>query len=131
MIRRPPRSTRTDTLLPYTTLFRSGCTVGEARLAIRTSRTENGARVAVGRYSHIFLRSKERVSGVSAESDQHERTEASCRSDPGRPCASEPVQGRYCKRRSKGKLGSQSTGTNRALTQLGSATIRERVLQYG
>src|SRR3546814_1362462 len=25
MIRRPPRSTRTDTLLPYTTLFRSPC----------------------------------------------------------------------------------------------------------
>src|SRR3546814_11050607 len=25
MIRRPPRSTRTDTLLPYTTLFRSCC----------------------------------------------------------------------------------------------------------
>src|SRR3546814_15138069 len=30
MIRRPPRSTRTDTLFPYTTLFRS---VGEAREA--------------------------------------------------------------------------------------------------
>src|SRR3546814_9141140 len=29
MIRRPPRSTRTDTLFPYTTLFRSGL-VGEA-----------------------------------------------------------------------------------------------------
>src|SRR3546814_5951125 len=27
MIRRPPRSTRTDTLFPYTTLFRSGFTV--------------------------------------------------------------------------------------------------------
>src|SRR3546814_1148835 len=26
MIRRPPRSTRTDTLFPYTTLFRSRCT---------------------------------------------------------------------------------------------------------
>src|SRR3546814_18314251 len=26
MIRRPPRSTRTDTLVPYTTLFRSGLT---------------------------------------------------------------------------------------------------------
>src|SRR3546814_115363 len=26
MIRRPPRSTRTDTLVPYTTLFRSRCT---------------------------------------------------------------------------------------------------------
>src|SRR3546814_5511123 len=28
MIRRPPRSTRTDTLLPYTTLFRSTCDNG-------------------------------------------------------------------------------------------------------
>src|SRR3546814_5692766 len=27
MIRRPPRSTRTDTLFPYTTLFRSGIEV--------------------------------------------------------------------------------------------------------
>src|SRR3546814_9616326 len=32
MIRRPPRSTRTDTLFPYTTLFRSGCDVGEAEI---------------------------------------------------------------------------------------------------
>src|SRR3546814_17555911 len=28
MIRRPPRSTRTDTLFPYTTLFRSELTAG-------------------------------------------------------------------------------------------------------
>src|SRR3546814_6387853 len=28
MIRRPPRSTRTDTLFPYTTLFRSPCRAG-------------------------------------------------------------------------------------------------------
>src|SRR3546814_2098188 len=27
MLLRPPRSTRTDTLFPYTTLFRSGCAV--------------------------------------------------------------------------------------------------------
>src|SRR3546814_8325623 len=33
MIRRPPRSTRTDTLFPYTTLFRSGQTA----LAVTTS----------------------------------------------------------------------------------------------
>src|SRR3546814_20504910 len=32
MIRRPPRSTRTDTLFPYTTLFRSGDARGPARL---------------------------------------------------------------------------------------------------
>src|SRR3546814_5686421 len=31
MIRRPPRSTRTDTLFPYTTLFRSGGLVVKGR----------------------------------------------------------------------------------------------------
>src|SRR3546814_10576434 len=35
MIRRPPRSTRTDTLFPYTTLFRSG---GGGLLAYRRGR---------------------------------------------------------------------------------------------
>src|SRR3546814_9780532 len=30
MIRRPPRSTRTDTLFPYTTLFRSRCAAAPA-----------------------------------------------------------------------------------------------------
>src|SRR3546814_16274226 len=36
MIRRPPRSTRTDTLFPYTTLFRSkGKAAGKAAPAIR------------------------------------------------------------------------------------------------
>src|SRR3546814_12279932 len=33
MIRRPPRSTRTDTLFPYTTLFRSLCRVLERWIA--------------------------------------------------------------------------------------------------
>src|SRR3546814_940897 len=38
MIRRPPRSTRTDTLFPYTTLFRSaasgrGCRRGQTAIA--------------------------------------------------------------------------------------------------
>src|SRR3546814_1724715 len=35
MIRRPPRSTRTDTLFPYTTLFRSNhaCIIDGARLS--------------------------------------------------------------------------------------------------
>src|SRR3546814_20735961 len=36
MIRRPPRSTRTDTLLPYTTLFRSRYADREARIALLT-----------------------------------------------------------------------------------------------
>src|SRR3546814_1387607 len=35
MLRRPPRSTRTDTLFPYTTLFRSQTERRESRLIIR------------------------------------------------------------------------------------------------
>src|SRR3546814_10991286 len=35
MIRRPPRSTRTDTLFPYTTLFRSQEAVDAIRIAVR------------------------------------------------------------------------------------------------
>src|SRR3546814_20426657 len=58
MIRRPPRSTRTDTLFPYTTLFRS-ILVREHRLdhvGIIASLVENGARrdpEAVG--GHLVL----------------------------------------------------------------------------
>src|SRR3546814_14804092 len=37
MIRRPPRSTRTDTLFPYTTLFRSKALRHDIRLTYRSS----------------------------------------------------------------------------------------------
>src|SRR3546814_16444605 len=39
MIRRPPRSTRTDTLFPYTTLFRSG-SLGETLVELLVEREE-------------------------------------------------------------------------------------------
>src|SRR3546814_11386303 len=45
MIRRPPRSTRTDTLFPYTTLFRSEVSVdpstGSFNLRIRVDNTDH------------------------------------------------------------------------------------------
>src|SRR3546814_6754858 len=41
MIRRPPRSTRTDTLFPYTTLFRSDCFVDVVDLDHREDRSED------------------------------------------------------------------------------------------
>src|SRR3546814_9217786 len=44
MIRRPPRSTRTDTLFPYTTLFRSPC---EARPKFQRA-ARKAVRPAVG-----------------------------------------------------------------------------------
>src|SRR3546814_18326694 len=46
MIRRPPRSTRTDTLFPYTTLFRSTLSVAMGR---RQQAPQNGAQRAPAR----------------------------------------------------------------------------------
>src|SRR3546814_15051920 len=40
MIRRPPRSTRTDTLFPYTTLFRSADTDGDGQPNIESTACE-------------------------------------------------------------------------------------------
>src|SRR3546814_16468965 len=50
MIRRPPRSTRTDTLLPYTTLFRS---CGRARE--RTARPRRVNRDSTGRVVALLV----------------------------------------------------------------------------
>src|SRR3546814_4792179 len=42
MIRRPPRSTRTDTLFPYTTLFRSPRSPARGRWCTRPTRAGDG-----------------------------------------------------------------------------------------
>src|SRR3546814_4514955 len=44
MIRRPPRSTRTDTLFPYTTLFRSAAPVALRTSGFRSLRAPYGGR---------------------------------------------------------------------------------------
>src|SRR3546814_2817007 len=51
MIRRPPRSTRTDTLFPYTTLFRSGSWDGAAadHESLRLYRCRHARHVCRGR----------------------------------------------------------------------------------
>src|SRR3546814_8084391 len=48
MIRRPPRSTRTDTLFPYTTLFRSAAQRQRIIPAGDAVSAESGAAVAIG-----------------------------------------------------------------------------------
>src|SRR3546814_13940124 len=45
MIRRPPISTRTDTLLPYTTLFRSRCGALAAAVVLRSAACRRRRRV--------------------------------------------------------------------------------------
>src|SRR3546814_8133157 len=52
MIRRPPRSTRTDTLFPYTTLFRSICVLAVADRACLQHHALLHADVHAGREDH-------------------------------------------------------------------------------
>src|SRR3546814_1570015 len=54
MIRRPPRSTRTDTLFPYTTLFRSvaDAQTGES-ISLRERAEHDQVRVAVEPGAHV------------------------------------------------------------------------------
>src|SRR3546814_16814982 len=63
MIRRPPRSTRTDTLFPYTTLFRS-------RDGAAHARTAGGWRHVGGVRHHTACV----VGGWQERSDWHART---------------------------------------------------------
>src|SRR3546814_5147714 len=60
MIRRPPRATRTDTLLPDTTLFRSEVTKDEKRPAVADNiqgRCHRAARLSpVGSFQNSLLR---------------------------------------------------------------------------
>src|SRR3546814_10502324 len=56
MIRRPPRSTRTDTLFPYTTLFRSSAAVCSVTLCKRIN--ANAARLNTASATSISSRVK-------------------------------------------------------------------------
>src|SRR3546814_3057156 len=73
MIRRPPRATRTDTLFPYTTLFRSN---------VATARTGADAVAATGtrrepaRYRSVFLPSARRRRAVCAAAGPVRRARA-------------------------------------------------------
>src|SRR3546814_15386104 len=52
-IRRPPRSTRTDTLFPYTTLFRSESVIANAASPI-SSNSDNDIYVPASNYYNPF-----------------------------------------------------------------------------
>src|SRR3546814_3933760 len=72
MIRRPPRSTRTDTLFPYTTLFRSlpaAAPAGGTR-TLRQSATSATAATGDGTFSHV-CRSGRNDARIGARSEEH------------------------------------------------------------
>src|SRR3546814_9563331 len=67
MIRRPPRSTRTDTLFPYTTLFRSGiCRRDQA--GHRTQRRGDRSRQD---HPHAGGGGREEIRFVAVRSEEH------------------------------------------------------------
>src|SRR3546814_14948245 len=61
MIRRPPRSTRTDTLFPYTTRFRSGETI-EVLYVVRNTGT---AAAAAPWTDRIYIDDDQTISGAA------------------------------------------------------------------
>src|SRR3546814_2022218 len=74
MRRRPPRSTRTDTLFPYTTLFRSGSGEHEAAAAVLTQPRGQLVEVPELAQRHAELEEAEVV-------DRQERVPAGVRSE--------------------------------------------------
>src|SRR3546814_17577344 len=71
MIRRPPRSTRTDTLFPYTTLFRSDRSPDAAEGRDHRRRRYNAAGRRAGR-----LRGNERVQREAETGPEARRRQA-------------------------------------------------------
>src|SRR3546814_18410745 len=71
MIRRPPRSTRTDTLFPYTTLFRSFYN-GHSRIALRMLEADPDVAVDAAWFAHRIgeaVRLRREVLDLDAVSD--------------------------------------------------------------
>src|SRR3546814_3503387 len=82
MIRRPPRSTRTDTLFPYTTLFRSdrarlaGRIIADGEDEVETGRAGlrefvPAFRAQAGRIESEFIEKRERLRMDIARSEEH------------------------------------------------------------
>src|SRR3546814_3936896 len=79
MIRRPPRSTRTDTLFPYTTLFRSDAAAGRQAFGQHAPALTGHRRAAddrVDRHEHVATDDRavhERRTRIVAAADLYAR----------------------------------------------------------
>src|SRR3546814_16635356 len=107
MIRRPPRSTRTDTLFPYTTLFRSQLVdiEGLGGLALDGGALEEG-RTHVGKL--LVWRFGQRLDPAAAVLFR---------------LAAKPE-------RERGNVGQLPRALDRRMAEIGRASCRARVCQY-
>src|SRR3546814_1582841 len=72
MIRRPPRSTRTDTLFPYTTLFRSVQRIPKGSAFDRSGELPRRIKGAAGPQIDLLLRRhRARILAVAFRSEEH------------------------------------------------------------
>src|SRR3546814_4341288 len=70
MLRRPPRSTRTDTLFPYTTLFRSPGRAGQSERS-RVAETRRDRWTGRGHYPRSSRDPLARRGSVATRSEEH------------------------------------------------------------
>src|SRR3546814_19653816 len=111
MIRRPPRSTRTDTLFPYTTLFRS----------------------EVWRLRPVHVPAAADVSAVLQSQSQGSavvRSRHRARLDDSAPSAAVRLQGIADRCRDRTRRGHSHGVERRRLREIGRASCRERRCQY-
>src|SRR3546814_14505649 len=75
MIRRPPRSTRTDTLFPYTTLFRSGAGRSLVRVMVEPPLVQEAGRLMHRRHSPAVPRRRrdDRVAVITGATFRKDR----------------------------------------------------------
>src|SRR3546814_16407686 len=119
MIRRPPRSTRTDTLFPYTTLFRSRVASRQSLFQLRGQPTRQ---VTVGRgLRHVHLdftkllviRRQDVATDVLELEENRERQDAP--QDPFRPEAGSLDRAhRYLGRSEERRVGKECVSTCRS-----------------
>src|SRR3546814_12494457 len=128
MLRRPPRSTRTDTLFPYTTRFRSGGVVrGTASTRERTAAVRYGSTVGDGGAYRVYANGYDRegLPGGSAADvpDGGKGIRAGFRADFGGAADGFTFQGDY--------FYNDLFGIGRDTGQIGRASCRERGCQSG
>src|SRR3546814_14153059 len=81
MIRRPPRSTRTDTLLPYTTLFRSRS--GVVDCSTRCPPPDEVAQTNLDHHHRKPAQSGEKIEGIGREEPEIVADETGVDDEPG------------------------------------------------